>query len=66
MIRNVNFYQATRCHIYKDIDLHDIVFDTFWAVKTGSSGTYVMTDPQAEEVVLVFVCPWDRFNLRYS
>jgi len=30
--RNVNFYQATRCHISEDIDLHEMVFDTFWAV----------------------------------
>lgn len=62
----INFYQATRCHISEDIDLHEIVFETFWAVKTGSGGTYKMTDHRAGEVVLVLVCPWDRFNIRYS
>jgi len=61
----INFYQTTRCHISEDIDLHGIVFDTFWAVKTGSGGKYIMTDHRAGEVVLVVVCPWDRFNRRY-
>jgi hypothetical protein len=64
--RNVNFYQATRCHISEDIDLHEIVFDTFWAVKMGSGGKYIMADHRAGEVVLVLACPWDRFNRRYS
>jgi hypothetical protein len=62
----INFYQATRCHISEDIDLHEIVFDAFWAVKTGSGSTYLMTDHRAGEVVLVLVCPWDPFNRRYS
>jgi len=66
MNRNVNFYQATWCHISEDIDLDDIVFTTFWSVKTGSGRTYMMTDHRAGEVVLVLVCPWDRFNRRYN
>jgi hypothetical protein len=64
--RNVNFYQVTRCHISEDIDLHEMVFDTSWAVKMGIGGTYIKTDHRAGEVVLVLVCPWDRFNRRYS
>ena len=57
MTRNVNFYQATLCHICEDGDLREIVFDTFWTEKTGSGGTYIMTDHRAAEVILVHVCP---------
>jgi hypothetical protein len=66
MAKNVNFYQATCCHISEDIDLHEIVFNNFWALKTGSGGTYIMTDHTAGEVALFLVCPWDRFNTRYT
>jgi hypothetical protein len=62
----INFYQATRCHISEDIDLHEMVFDSFWAMKMGSGGTYIMTDHRVGEVVLVLVSPWDHFNRRYS
>jgi hypothetical protein len=61
-----SIYQTTRCHIPEDIDVHEIVFDTFWAVKMGTGGTFMMIDHKAAEVVLVLWCPWDRFNRRYS
>jgi hypothetical protein len=62
----INFYHATQCHISKDIDLHEIVFNTFWAMKMCNGGTYVMTDHKAGGVRLFLVWLLDRFNRRYS
>jgi hypothetical protein len=62
----ITFYETTWCHIPEDVGVHEIVFDNFWAVQSGTGRTYIMTEHKAAEVVLLLFCPWCHFKRRYS